>query len=138
MREIKFRVYVESILPEESGMYIPDYISYIKNGDVHDIDKCYTGEYKFKDDTCKFTLMQWTGLKDKNGVEIYEGDRVKFFFNGAIIIYTVVCGRAVYTLHSFPLGYLHDGEMAGAGVADSNGKKVKVTQLEVVGNIYDN
>lgn len=60
MREIKFRAWLIGI---EKMMYEIE-----KDDDLADI---------IADNGKRYVLMQYTGLKDKNGKEIYEGDIVK-------------------------------------------------------------
>lgn len=64
MREIKFRAW-----DNERGIILPETINLYATGRI---DFLYNGNYYRALD-----LMQYTGLKDRHGKEIYEGDIVK-------------------------------------------------------------
>ena len=74
MREIKFRAW----LKDEKEMIDVKAIDFDENGDVFSVNypegKSYSGY-----DKDEIELMQYVGLKDKNGVEIFEGDIVKLW-----------------------------------------------------------
>ncbi len=122
-REIKFRAWNEH---DKTMIYIDDLYWFEENG-VREV-KDGTGEGFYGE---KYRIMMSTGLKDKKGQDIYEGDVVTFveLFSARVFIdpYRGVCVR-----------YLSDN--ARARLIDSREEPMPrnhTITVEVVGNIYE-
>ena len=120
MRDIKFRAWdkaVKDMVPIKT-------IDFGKDGAKCAVDFCdINGDLTGKNP--EWVLMQYTGMKDKNGVEIYEGD---------VLFHPLQGRRKVFypyseTVASYGLRNIDNG--FGSTLQDSH------AVWEVIGNIYE-
>jgi uncharacterized phage protein (TIGR01671 family) len=137
-RTIKFRAWDKA-----SKRYIdPEYLYTNSKGEIVTVVDNYENHYSLLDDVI---LMQFTGLTDKNGKEIFCGDVVKrttFTRDGEEQMTSI--GEVVYKAPSFGMKLaeykdwvepLTDGEFQETGY-DGMGTEVDF-KYEVIGNIFE-
>lgn len=120
MRTIKFRAFQDNIMYYQDVMYYRDESGICST--KYFLDKLYEDA----------ALMQFTGLYDKNGKEIYEGDIVKAYN----LIYTIEFkyGAFIFVNEVYKLDW--------RDIANKNRDyrlyEDVIENFEIIGNIYEN
>jgi uncharacterized phage protein (TIGR01671 family) len=127
MREIKFRVWDGKTMWYRGSLQFDMMPFELTKKTFFEFEGVESGEIVVGKATRLFEVMQYTGLKDKTGKEIYEGDIVRFLGPvGNVLDMEVVfkdgcfCRYNHFTMH-IPLQSL-----------------TRRTEYEVIGNKYEN
>jgi uncharacterized phage protein (TIGR01671 family) len=126
-REIKFRVWdVDGTEMSETFDLSYSTLFFRKRSVVVEIHHAFSRPDEF-------VFMQFTGLKDKHGVEIYEGDILHLYYPYKFY------GEVHKELKTVQVRF-ENGSFwfDGGGITDCNWHFYNHSDREVIGNIYDN
>ncbi len=124
MRPIKFRAWDGEKFIEE---YSPDDFVIGLDGGFWELENDGTWNKMHGNRSKNIVLMQFTGLLDKNGKEIYEGDVVKCGRSTAVVEWDEYIDQDFYWGNASGFKFNFDSD-------EMDGQR----SYEVIGNIYEN
>ncbi len=137
MREIKFR---GKRLDNGEWLYGSLLVSYFKDDkkERYFITQ-FSGNYTFEHEVNPATVGQYTGLKDKNGRDIWEGDIFKEDGSGIVRSVFRVPGGLAFEDNPVSFGYDHRAPVYPySSIAEMQSVSWLSQCCEVIGNIHDN
>ena len=162
-REIKFRVWDRALNKMITKENVKGLLDTVNTGDW-DTDYTYSRDEwypaydiltifdyfediqdRYIEDTStkRFELMQYTGLHDGNGKEIYEGDIIEFSYDEFIGNFDTKVGRGTIEFIDGAF-YIKPFEIEGKKIKDTDTEEwfllytVNTDTLKVLGNVHEN
>ncbi|WP_298549039.1 YopX family protein [uncultured Parabacteroides sp.] len=136
MREIKFR---GKRLDNGEWLYGSLLVSHFKDDkkERYFITQ-FSGNYTFEHEVDPATIGQFTGLKDKNGRDIWEGDIFKEDGSGIVRSVFRVPGGLAFEDNPVSFGYDHRAPVYPySSIAETQSASWLFQCCEVIGNIHD-
>ena len=123
-REIKFRAYSNN----RKEIYLVTFIDFSKKIIFLRVEETVRGEWYVKNGFSEVVLMQYTGLKDSDGVDIYEGDIVEhldgeYSFRG-VVVYS-------------PFGWYVNSTEDNISFEHFADEQSETADCTVIGNVYE-
>ena len=138
MAEVKGSTTLENKIPYGRGRFVTEkLVKVVQNENINALWWCYERD-DGKETECE--IMQFIGLKDKKGKEIYEGDIVADILDGEILM----VGDIQFKFGIFGVEWVDckkNKSMVGAWGQKHNLRRLDddiVDRIEVIGNIFQN